>query len=98
MNELTKEMLIKELVSEGYATDAEDAQRIIEDQYLGEYESVASYCLEYVNDNLVNHHAPKGNEALYKYLDYEAMANDWRHDLIIIEERPHLLHLFHGHS
>ena len=78
--------LMQELSTE----DVDEARRVMEDDYIGEYNSIVEYAMERTADCCDN--IP---DYIAGYIDYKAMAEDLSHDLIEIELYGSV-HLFHN--
>ena len=67
--------LLKEL-----GENVDEARRVMEDDYIGEYNSIVEYAMERTADCYSD--VP---DYIMGYIDFEAMASDLSHDLIEIE-------------
>jgi antirestriction protein len=77
--------LLKEL-----GENVDEARRVMDDDYIGEYNSIVEYAMERTADCYSD--LP---EFIAGYIDYKAMAEDLSHDLIEIELYGSV-HLFHN--
>ncbi|MDM8010164.1 MAG: antirestriction protein ArdA [Parasphingorhabdus sp.] len=75
-----------------YYGDLEDAQKAIDEQYAGEYESLSDFAQELTEQATV---IP---DNLVYYIDYERMARDLEiNDVLAIETRHDQVHVFWAH-
>jgi len=75
-----------------HCSDLEEAQTALEEQYIGEYESVSDFAREFTEDNI-----PIPNELQY-YIDYDAMARDMEAtDVFTVETAFQEVHIFWHH-
>ena len=77
-----------------FSCDLEEAIEAIEEQYLGEHESLEDYAQEYVEQSGLN--IP---ESIKNYVDYESMGGDMElgGDLFTIETGYKEVHIFTNH-
>jgi antirestriction protein len=90
--EFIKEYKFGEELLDYYGDDLGEAMEAVEENYLGEYESLEDYARESVDISWVP-------ENILMYIDYDSMASDWElsGDIIVFKVGYRQVHVFSSH-